>query len=558
MRHVTDPDASPPQAAEDTFVLTDRQIKVAMSGLLLGMFLAALDQTIVSTALRTIANHLHGGADQAWVTTAYLVGGTVAVPFYGKLSDIYGRKPLYLAATGIFLLGSVASGCANSMAMLAVCRAAQGLGGAGLMSLPMAIIADMVPLRDRGRYMAHLTMTWVAASVIGPLAGGAFAGAHTLLGISGWRWAFLVNLPLGLLAVATVSKALTLPQRHRSHRLDYWGAAWIVVAVVPLLVVVEQGSAWGWASARAGVTYAVTAVGVALFVVREQRMGEEAMLPLKLFRRGGITVGALVNLTLGVSIFGTTVGLPLYLQLVRGKTPTQSGLLLIPFLLGTVASQMATGKIIKKTGRIKALAVVGVGSMASALLLFATMGVSTPMWEVGVLAVWIGLGTGISQTVIVLAIQNAVPKSELGVANGAGVLFRQLGGSLGTALFLSVMLGVAASRINSLVYGPRTSAFHRALAHAQAARTPGDRAFLDRVPTGGRGIDLNSTAFLAHMDPRLAQPVLEGFATGFRYMFFCGGIVLTLGFVLVWWIKELVHEDEPVPAAPTAEPAEQH
>ncbi|USA00152.1 MFS transporter [Streptomyces lydicamycinicus] len=220
----------------------------AMSGLLLAVFLAALDQTVIATAMRTIADQLHGQTEQAWATTAYLIASVLAMPFYGKLSDIYGRKPMYLIAIVVFVVGSLLCGMADSMVTLALFRAVQGLGGGGLMSLPTAVVADLAPVRERGRYFAYLQMAWVAASIVGPLAGGAFAEAGDVLGLDGWRWVFLLNVPLGALALITVRRALDLPHERREHRIDALGAVALALFLVPLLIVAEQGRAWGWTS----------------------------------------------------------------------------------------------------------------------------------------------------------------------------------------------------------------------------------------------------------------------------------------------------------------------
>jgi MFS transporter, DHA2 family, tetracycline/oxytetracycline resistance protein len=521
---------------------THRQIITALSGLLLAVLLGALDQTIVSTALRTIADQLHGQTVQAWVTTGYLVSSTIAMPFYGKLSDIYGRKPLYLAAIVIFIVGSAGCTLANSMETLAVFRVLQGFGGAGLMSLPTAIVADLAPVRERGRYFSYLMMAWVAASVLGPLAGGFFAGAGDLLGINGWRWAFLINVPLGLIALLSVRRALNLPHKRVDHSIDYWGAVTLALGLVPLLIVAEEGLNWGWGSVQSIALYVVAAIGLVLFVVVERRRGMAAMVPLRLFKRGGITLATAVNFTIGVGIFGTLTTLPLFLQLVQGKTATVAGLLIIPLMTGAILSQMVCARIIKKTGRFKKPAIVGLGSMTGSLLMLSTVTVDTPLWELVLLSAWLGLGIGLSQTIITLAIQSAAPKSELGVANAASGLFRQLGGTTGAAVFLSALFAVTTNRIGALLTGD--SSFRQALDDPALAANPADRKLLDLVHAGGNGkIDLNDTSYLQGLDPRLAHPVLESFASGFRTMFLIGGVILAVGFVLTFLLRELREED---------------
>ncbi|CAM5634957.1 tetracycline efflux MFS transporter Tcr3 [Streptomyces viridifaciens] len=488
---------------------THRQIITALSGLLLAVLLAALDQTIVSTALRTIGDQLHGQTVQAWVITGYLVSSTIAMPFYGKLSDIYGRKPLYLAAIAVFIVGSAACAMANSMETLAIARVLQGFGGAGLMSLPTAVIADLAPVRERGRYFSYLMMAWVAASVLGPLVGGLFAGAGEILGVTGWRWAFLINVPLGLVALLSVRKALNLPHRRVDHPIDFRGALTLALCLVPLLIVAEEGLDWGWGSARSLTLFAVSLIGLVLFVLAERARGLEAMVPLRLFRRGGITMATAVNFTIGVGIFGTVSTLPLFLQLVQGRSATVAGLVIIPVMTGAIVSQTICAKIIKKWNRYKKPAIVGLGSMAGALLSLSAAGADTPLAVIVVIAAWLGFGIGLSQTVITLAIQSSAPKSELGVANAASGLFRQLGGTSGAAVFMSVLFGVAAGRLDG---ADPDEAVRRALS--------------DPDSTGG-----------------LSASAVDAFTSGFDTMFLVGGLILAVGFLLTFPLRELRDEE---------------
>ncbi|MGK5550298.1 MDR family MFS transporter [Actinomadura kijaniata] len=481
--------------------LSHRQILVALSGLLLAVLVGALDQTIVSTAMRTIADELHGGTTQSWATTGYLVSSTVAMPFYGRLSDIYGRKPLYLASLVIFIVGSVACAFADSMVQLAAFRVVQGLGGAGLLSMPTAIVADLAPARERGRYFAFLQIAWAAASLLGPLAGGAFAGVDALLGITGWRWVFLINLPLGLLALVTVYKVLSLPHEPTGERIDYPGAATLSLGLVPLLVVVAQGVEWGWTSAASLTMYVLGAAGLLAFGWVERRAGDAAMLPPRLFRRGGITLAVVTAGTVGVGIFGTSTILPLFLQLVQGHSPTVAGLVVVPFMGGSIVAAMVSGMIISRTGRFKATAVTGLALMTLSNLGFAVMTRSTPLWQVGLDSLVSGIGIGLAVQVLTLAVQTSAPRGDLGVANGAAGLVRQLGGALGVSVFLSVVFGVAATRVS--------------------------------------GHDLNDTSFLRHLDPAAAGPVLSAFTEGFRLAFGIGALLLAAGTVMTFFFREL-------------------
>ncbi|MFH8985768.1 MFS transporter [Streptomyces varsoviensis] len=530
---------------------THAQIMTAMSGLLLAVLLAALDQTVVATAMRTIADQLHGQTVQAWATTAYLIAAALSMPFYGKLSDIYGRKPLYLAAIGVFVVGSCLCGLAQNMEQLALFRALQGLGGGGLMSLPTAIVADLAPVRERGRYFAYLQMAWVAASVIGPLAGGALAGMGHTLGLDGWRWIFVANVPLGLLALITVRKALDLPHQRTEHRIDVLGALLLALFLVPLLIVAEQGRAWGWSSPTALTLIALGAVGLVLFLLVETRRGAEAVLPLRLFRTGGVALCTGVNFTIGVGIFGAVTTLPLFLQLVQGRTPTQAGLVVIPLMVGTIASQIVSGKLISASGKFKKLAIVGLGSMAGALLVLGIIDAGTPLWTVALLALWLGVGIGLAQTVVTLAMQNAAPKSELGVANAASGLCRQIGGSTGVAVLFSVMFGVALAKISDMLHGPRLGPV---VADPAVAADPANHRFLEMAKSAnGKAIDLNDTSFLHDLDQRIAHPVMDAFTSGFHVMYLIAGAVLLAGFVMTWFLREL--EPEEAPAAEAAPPA---
>src|SRR6476469_6756233 len=273
------------EAPSETGGLSHKQIMTILSGLILGMFLAALDQTIVSTAIRTIGDDLNGLSVQAWVTTAFLITSTIATPLFGKLSDIYGRKPLFMLAISIFILGSALCGLAHSMYQLAAFRAFQGIGAGGLFPLALAIIGDIIPPRERARYQGYFMAVFATASVLGPVIGAFFAGTPTILGISGWRWIFYINVPIGILALIVVEAVLKLEHIRRDHRIDWGGAAALVVALVPLLIIAEQGRIWGWAGGSAYVCYVLGAIGIVSFIYVESKMGDDALLPLRLFKR---------------------------------------------------------------------------------------------------------------------------------------------------------------------------------------------------------------------------------------------------------------------------------
>src|SRR6476469_2305160 len=333
--------------------LTHRQIVTILVGLMMGMFLAALDQTIVATAIRTIADDLKGLDQQAWATTAYLITSTIVTPLSGKLSDIYGRKKFFSAAIAIFVLGSVLCTLSQSMLQLAFYRAVQGLGAGGLFSLALAIIGDIVPPRERAKYQGYFLAVFGTSSVLGPVIGGFLAGQDTILGVAGWRWVFLVNVPIGIGALLLVMRSLHLPNTRRDHRIDWPGALALIVGLVPLLLIAEQGRQWGWTSEAAFACYVVGALGIAAFIWDQSRYGDDALIPLRLFRGRTFGLGSVLNFILGMGMFGGLAALPLYLQIVKGVSPTMAGLLLIPLTFGIMGGSIISGQIISRTGRYR-------------------------------------------------------------------------------------------------------------------------------------------------------------------------------------------------------------
>jgi EmrB/QacA subfamily drug resistance transporter len=515
-------------AAATNGKLSHRQILTVLSGLMLGMFLAALDQTIVSSSMRTIADELHGLSLQAWATTAYLITATLSTPLYGKLSDLYGRKPMYLTAISLFLVGSLASGMATSMYELAAFRAFQGLGAGGLMSLALAIITDITAPRERSKYQGYFMAVFGISSVAGPVVGGFFAGIDTFAGITGWRWVFLVNVPIALAALVVVTKVLNLPHTRVDQKVDYWGAVALATGLVPLLIVAEQGREWGWGSAASIAMYVVGALGVTAFVWIERRMGDAALLPLRLFKRPVFRMATLVTVVQGAGMFGAMMSLPLYLQIVKGATPTQAGLQMLPLTLGIMVASLTSGRLISKTGRYKMFAVAGIGLMAAALFALSAITVDTSLSLVMVIAFVIGLGLGASMQTLVLAATNDVRPQDIGVATSAATFFRQIGGTAGTAVFLSILFGTVGDKIaNAIRSAMTTPAYVSALAQHPE--------FAQQMKSG---LDVNDTSFLSSLDPTLARPILQGFAESMSTVFLVGGIVLTVGFALVWFLKE--------------------
>jgi EmrB/QacA subfamily drug resistance transporter len=419
---------------------THRQIVTILAGLMVGMFLAALDQTVVSTAIRTIADDLDGYDLQAWATTAFLITSTIATPLYGKLSDIYGRRPFYLFAIAVFVVGSLLCSFADTMYQLAAFRAIQGIGAGGLMSLALAIIGDIVPPRERSRYQGYFMAVFGTSSVLGPVIGGFLAGRDQLLGLDGWRWIFLINVPLGIAAFAVVSRVLHLPHTRREHRIDWPGALALVVFLVPLLIVAEQGRTWGWSSGSALLCYVIAAVGFVLFLLAERGYGDDAVLPLRLFRNRTFAIGGIGSVVMGAGMFGGILLLPQYLQIVQGSSPTVAGLQMIPMVAGIMSGAVTAGILIGRTGKYKVFPLVGTVFMVVALVTMSfIVGADTSIWAIWPFMVLLGVGLGFNFQPVVLAVQNAVAPSEMGVATSSVTFFRQMGGTLGVAVFLSLL-----------------------------------------------------------------------------------------------------------------------
>jgi EmrB/QacA subfamily drug resistance transporter len=425
--------------------LSHRQILIVFSGLMSGMLLAALDQTIVATALPTIVGDLGGLTHLSWVVTSYLLASTASTPLYGKISDLYGRKAIFQAAIVVFLVGSALSGLAQSMGQLIAFRAVQGLGAGGLMALAMAIIGDVVSPRERGRYQGYLGAVFAVSSVAGPLLGGFFVDHLS------WRWVFYINLPIGIAALVVTSVVLNLPFRRVQHAIDYLGAALLVAAVTCiLLVTVWAGDQYAWASppilglAGAGVLL------VAAFVVQERRTAEP-VLPPRLFRDRVFVVAVAALFLVGVAMFGAIVFLPLYLQVVTGASATHSGLLLLPLMLGIVVTSIVAGRVITRTGRYKLFPVAGTAVMTVAMTLLASMDERTGRATVSLYMVVLGAGLGMVMQVMVLAVQNAADRRDLGTATSAANFFRSMGGSFGVAIFGAILASQLASWLPRLL-----------------------------------------------------------------------------------------------------------
>ncbi|ROS61053.1 EmrB/QacA subfamily drug resistance transporter [Frigoribacterium sp. PhB160] len=528
-------------------LMNHRQILFVIFGLMAGMFLSALDQTIVGTSMRTIADDLDGLSLQAWVTTAYLIVSTISTPIYGKLSDIFGRRPLFLIAISIFLVGSLAAGFSESMYQLAIFRAIQGMGAGGLMALPLTIMGDILAPRERAKYQGYFLAVFGVSSVIGPLVGGLFAGADQILFVTGWRWVFLINIPIGIVALAVVVKFLHIPgqKRRENVRIDWLGAAAVIVAAVPLLLVAEQGREWGWSSPGALACYVVGAVGIASFVAIERAMGDDALIPLKLFRSPTFSMSTVLGVLVGFGMFGALLTVPLYLQLVNGATPTESGFQMLPMIAGLMISSIVSGQLISRTGRYKVFPITGTAFMSLGFFWFTNLSYDKPYWFMMIGMLLVGLGLGQLMQTLTIASQNSVGPRDIGVATSASTFFRQIGGTLGTAVLFSVLFSripqtIAAAFVDTSLQRDVQSA----LADPAVVADPGNASIL-KLYQAAQGGDTSSvsgalngnTSFLNTADRRLAAPFLDGFASAAVTVFWVALAVVLVAFVLSFFLK---------------------
>ena len=528
--------------------MSHRQILLVLIGLMAGMFLSALDQSVVGTAMRTIADDLNGLELQAWVTTAYLITSTISTPIYGKLGDIFGRRRLFIIAIAIFVAGSALSSLSGSMLELAGWRAVQGIGAGGLFSLAITVLSDIVPPRERARYQGYTMAVFATSSVLGPVVGGLFADAGMILGIEGWKWIFLINVPIGALALYLVWKFLHVPHTPVKHRIDWFGATTIIMAVVPMLLVAENGREWGWGSATSLTYYAVSVVGIVLFIIAERRAGEEAILPLKLFSSRTFTMTTILGVIVGVGMFGGMMTLPLLLQIVSGVGATESGLLMLPMVLGMMSASVISGTITGKTGQYKIFMSTGTGMLMLGYISLFGYQYDTPIWVMSISMVVIGMGLGQLMQTLTLAAQNAVPAKDIGVATSSTMFFRQMGGTLGVAVFISILFNRLPDAIASALKVPEVQTgmadagkqyLGGLLTGKYDANNPNVQFLKDSIANpAGVGERLNGdSSFLATLDPRLARPFLMGFADSAVTVFIAAAAVVAIAFVMSFFIK---------------------
>lgn len=483
--------------------LPARQIRLLMFGLMTGMLLAALDQTIVGTALPTIVGELGGINHYSWVVTAYLLASTASTPLYGKMADLYGRRPVFLFSIGMFLLGSLLAGLSQNMTQLIVTRGVQGLGAGGLMTLAFTIISDVVSPRERGRYQGSFGAVFGVSSVAGPLVGGYFAETN-------WRWIFYINVPLAILAIVVCWHVMRLvPFERREHTVDWIGAALLVAGVSCLLLALSWGGAeYAWGS---GVIVGLFAAGVVLgvlFVVQEART-KEPILPLRLFRSATFALANGAGFVLGLVMFGSIIFIPLYLQIVKGASPTRSGLLMLPMMAGVIITSIITGRAMSRIGRYKWFPVAGAAVLVVGMLLFQQLQVATTLWAAFGYMVVIGVGLGLCMQSLILAVQNAVSVRDLGAGTSSATFFRSLGGSFGVAILGAVLSSRLTAELSTRLPG------------ALAQLPPEQRA---AVSAGGN-FSINDPAAILALPAPVRAAVQASFVESLHLVFLSTGLI---------------------------------
>jgi EmrB/QacA subfamily drug resistance transporter len=481
------------------------RVRLIFAALLLVLLLASLDQTIVSTALPTIVGDLGGIQHLSWVVTAYLLASTVSGPVYGKLGDLYGRKIVLQTAIVIFLVGSALCGASQNMTELIAFRALQGLGAGGLIVTTIAVVGDIIPPRERGRYQGYFGGVFGISTVIGPLIGG------FLVDNLSWRWIFYVNLPIGALALGVIGSAFHARADKVQHKIDYLGAGVLAGGLSAIVLYTSLGgTTYGWSSPEMVATLVVGVVLLVLFPFVERRAAEP-ILPLELFRNRIFDATSAIGFIVGLALFGAVTFLPFYFQVVKGYSATKSGLLLTPMMAGLLITSILSGNLISRFGRYKPFPIFGTAVMTLGVFLLSRLSVSTPTWQAALFLLILGLGLGSVIQVLVLAVQNAVPYRLLGVATSGSTLSRQIGGSIGVAAFGAI--------------------FSNELSNQLASRLPGGAAA--HIPKAA------NPAVLAHLPPAIHAQYVASVAAALRPVFVAAAGFTFLAFLLTWLLREI-------------------
>jgi EmrB/QacA subfamily drug resistance transporter len=499
-----------PAEAADRSPAEHRRLLFILGALMLGMFLSALDQTIVSTALPTIAGDLHGLNHLSWVVTAYLLASTITTPLWGKLGDLYGRKLFFQSAIAIFLGGSMLSGLSHNMLELIAFRAVQGIGAGGLMVGSQAVMGDLVSPRERGRYMGVFGAVFGVSSVLGPLLGGVFTEDLS------WRWVFYVNIPLGVVALLVVGAVLHLPKHRTQHKVDYLGTALLGAAVTGIILLTTWGgTTYRWNSAPIWTLGVLSVALIAAFIVLEHKVAEPLMPPM-LFRTKAFTLSSIIGFLVGLVMFGAMIYLPLYLQTVHGATPTSSGLQMLPVVIGMLIAFNVSGQLTSRRGRYKVFPIIGCALEAIGLFLLSSMQVNTPLVVSSAYMFVVGLGIGFVMQIIVVIVMNVAPQEHLGTATSSATFFRSIGGSFGVAIFGAIF--------NS-----------RLFAELPKYLPPGVLRAMRRV--SGNSIASNPKQ-LAALPAPIHHGFVEAFGHSLTFMFLVGVPFALLAFVLCWFVPE--------------------